>query len=148
MEPRPRAYTRGLGPSMLPSKGLYFAPAIIHCPVDHLRMSFRPAMNGYRCNWSGCPVAYSLESGYYCVQEQGDAAAREVFYGREAICLCEKDDLHSLYIEDFVANRKVRFWVCPVRGCGYEVSQRLEKTADGWRTCGSFEHTKAVRMRR
>ncbi|SRR5882724_3874560 len=133
---------------MLPSKGLYFAPAIIHCPADHLRMSFRPRTNAYGCNWPGCSVEYSLEKGYYRLQEQGDAAAREVFYGQEALCLCEKDDLHPLYIEDFVTNRKVRFWVCPVRACGYEVSQRLEKTADGWRTCGSFEHTKAVRMRR
>jgi hypothetical protein len=89
-----------------------------------------------------------LEKGYYRVAEEADVVAREAFYGREAICLCEKDDLHQLYIEDFVANRKVRFWVCPVRGCGYEVTQRLEKTPQGWRTCGAFEHTKAVRIRR
>jgi hypothetical protein len=133
---------------MLPSKGLYLQPATIHCPVDHLRMSFRPSINAYRCNWPGCSATYSLEKGYYRVAEEGDVVAREAFYGREAICLCEKDDLHQLYIEDFVANRKVRFWVCPVRGCGYEVTQRLEKTPQGWRTCGAFEHTKAVRIRR
>jgi hypothetical protein len=133
---------------MLPSKSLYFAPTIIHCLVDHLRMSFRPGSNAYVCNLPGCPVAYSLEKGYYRVPEAGEAAAREAFHGREAVCMCEKDELHQLYIEDFVANLRVRFWVCPVRGCGYEVSQRLEKTAVGWRTCGSFEHAKAVRMRR
>ncbi len=133
---------------MLPSKGLYLPPAIIHCPVDHLRMSFRPRLNAYRCNWPGCAVAYSLEKGYFRSHEEGNAAAREAFYAQEAVCLCEKDDLHALYVEDFVANLRVRFWVCPVRGCGYEVSQRLEKTAQGWRTCGSFEHTKAVRIRR
>jgi hypothetical protein len=133
---------------MLPSKGLYLPPATIHCPVDHLRMTFRPGVNVYRCNWPGCPVAYSLETGYYRLPEQGNMSAREVFYGEQAICLCEKDDAHQLYIEDFVTNLRVRFWVCPVRGCGYEVSQRLEKTADGWRTCGSFEQSKAVRIRR
>jgi hypothetical protein len=132
---------------MLPSKSLYLQPATIHCPVDHLRMSFRPGINAYRCNWPGCSVTYSLEKGYW-VAEEADVVAREAFHGREAICLCEKDDLHRLYIEDFVANRKVRFWVCPVRGCGYEVTQRLEKTPQGWRTCGAFEHTKAVRIRR
>jgi hypothetical protein len=115
---------------MLPNKSLFSPPLIIHCPVDHLRMSFRAGMNVYRCTWPGCAVLYSFEKGYYRLQEEGDAKA------------------HPLYIEDFVASRKVRFWVCPVRGCGYEVSQRLEKTAEGWRTCGSFEHTKAVRMRR
>lgn len=133
---------------MLPSKGLYSPPVTIHCPVDHLRMSFRPAVNAYRCNWPGCPATYSLQKGYYRLPEEGDAAAQEAFYGQEAICLCEKDDFHRLYIEDYVANRKVRFWVCPVRGCGYEVTQRLEKTPQGWRTCGSFEQTKAVRIRR
>ena len=93
-------------------------------------------------------MTYSLQKGYYRLPEEGDAAAQEAFYGREAICLCDQDDLHRLYIEDFVANRKVRFWACPVRGCGYEVTQRLEKTSQGWRTCGSFEQTKAVRIRR
>ena len=136
------------GASMLPHKSLFLPPPIIHCPVDHLLMCFRAGMKVYGCNWPGCAVLYSFEKGYYRLQEDGDAKAREAFYGREAICLCERGDFHPLYIEDFVANRKVRFWVCPVRGCGYEVSQRLEKTADGWRTCGSFEHTKAVRMRR
>jgi hypothetical protein len=133
---------------MLPSKGQHLQPATMHCPVDHLRMSYRPGINAYRCNWPGCSVTYSFEKGYYRVAEQGDVVAQEAFHGREAICLCEKDDLHQLYIEDFVANRKVRFWVCPVRGCGYEVTQRLEKTPQGWRTCGAFEHTKAVRIRR
>ena len=137
-----------VGPSMLPSKGLYLPPTIIHCPADHLRMSFRPGVNAYRCNWPGCPVVYSLENGYYRLPEEGSVVAREAFYGREALCLCEKDDRHWMYVEDFVANLRVRFWVCPVRGCGYEVSQRLEKTSDGWWTCGSFEHTKPVRIRR
>src|ERR1700733_4106035 len=111
---------------MLPSKGLYSPPAIIHCPVDHLRMSFRPRLNAYRCNWPGCAVAYSLEKGYFRSHEEGSVGAREAFYGQAAVCLCEKDDLHALYIEDFVANLRVRFWVCPVRGCGNGVSQRLE----------------------
>jgi hypothetical protein len=89
-----------------------------------------------------------LEKGYYRALEERDTAEQVAFWGREAICLCEKDDTHRVYIEDFVANLRVRFWVCPVRACGYEVSQRLEKTPDGWRTCGSFEQTKPVRIRR
>jgi hypothetical protein len=113
-----------------------------------LRMSFRAGVDAYRCNWPGCPVGYSVEKGYYRLPDGGDAKVREEFYGREAICLCEKGDFHHLYIGDFVAGRKVRFWVCPVRGCGYEVSQRLEKTVDGWRMCGSFEQSTAVRIRR
>ena len=89
----------------MPSKGLYLPPPIIHCPVDHLRMSFRPGMNAYRCNLPGCAVVYSLENGYYRLPEEGDVAAREAFYGREGLCLCEKYDWHWLYVEDFVANR-------------------------------------------
>jgi hypothetical protein len=92
-------------------------------------------------------VAYSMERGYYRIDDENDPHVREIFYGQEAICLCETDEAHPLYIADYVASRKVRFWACPVHGCGYEVSQRLEKTADGWRTCGFFEHTKAVRLR-
>jgi hypothetical protein len=132
---------------MLPSKGQYLQPATIHCPLDHLRMSHHAPSRTYRCNLRGCPVVYSIDAGYYRIEDQGDAHAREIFYAQEAICLCENDDAHPMYIEDYVINRKVRFWVCPVRGCGYEVSQRLEKTLDGWRTCGSFEHTKPVRIR-
>ena len=132
---------------MLPIKGHYYRPpAIIHCPVDHLRMTFHPAINAYRCNLPRCPVAYTPDKGYYRIFEE-DAQSRELFYAQTAICLCENDDSHSLYIEDYVIGRKVRFWVCPVRACGYEVSQRLEKTSDGWRTCGSFEHTKPVKLR-
>jgi hypothetical protein len=133
---------------MLPAKSPYYQPPTIHCPLDHLRMRFRPDMNTYRCNLSGCPVAYAADKGYYRIQEAGDVIAREIFYAQAAICLCENDDLHQLYIQDYVASRKVRFWACPVRTCGYEVSQRLEKTSDGWRTCGSFEHHKPVRIRR
>ena len=133
---------------MLPIKSVYFAPTVIHCPVDHLRMSFRAGVDAYRCNWPGCPGGYSVEKGYYRLPDGGDAKVREDFYGREAICLCEKGDFHHLYIGDFVTGRKVRFWVCPVRGCGYEVSLRLEKTVDGWRMCGSFEQGTAVRIRR
>jgi hypothetical protein len=133
---------------MLPHKSLFYAPSTIHCPVDHLRMTFRSGTNVYRCNWPGCPIAYSLEKGYYRVSEDGNATKREELYALEAICLCEKADFHQLYIGDFVTGRKVRFWVCPVRGCGYEVSQRLEKTDVGWRTVGSFEHTSAVRIKR
>jgi hypothetical protein len=136
------------GAIMLPRKSLYAPPTVIHCPVDHLRMSFRAGMSAYQCNWPGCPVAYSLEKGYYRLPDAGNEEAREEFYARMAVCLCESGDFHPLYIEDFVASRKVRFWVCPIRGCGYEVSQRLEKTADGWRMCGSFEHTKAIKIRR
>ena len=133
---------------MLPTKRAYVQPATIHCPLDHLRMHFVPAIQGYRCNLSSCPVAYTPEEGYYRVYEHGDLVARESFYAQAALCLCESDDLHALYIEDFVPNRKVRFWVCPFTSCRYEVSQRLEKTSDGWRTCGSFEHTKPVKLRR
>jgi hypothetical protein len=133
---------------MLPSKGQYIEPATIHCPLDHLRMTFDPGSGAYYCNLRGCPVAYTLGQGYYQVPDAGDPYAREIFYAHAAICLCETDEAHPLYIEDYVINRKVRFWMCPVRGCGYEVSQRLEKTQHGWRTCGSFEHTKPVRIRR
>jgi hypothetical protein len=93
-------------------------------------------------------MAYSMEKGYFRAGEEGEAKKREDLYGQEAICLCEKADFHNLYIVDFAVGRKVRFWVCPVRGCGYEVSQRLEKTDSGWRTVGSFEHTAAVRLKR
>jgi hypothetical protein len=133
---------------MLPIKSVYFPPETIHCPADHLRMSFRAGVEAYRCNWPGCLVTYSVEKGYYLLKREGDAKAREEFYAREAICLCEKGDFHHLYIGDFVDNRKVRFWVCPVRGCGYEVSQRLEKTETGWRMCGAFAQHTAVRIRR
>ena len=132
---------------MLPAKSPYHQPATIHCPLDHLRMRFHPGVGAYRCNLPGCPVAYAPDQGYYRVQEAGDVIAREIFYAQTAICLCENGDSHQLYIQDYVAGRKVRFWACPVRSCGYEVSQRLEKTADGWRTCGSFEHDKPVRIR-
>ena len=88
---------------MLQHKSLYSPPPVIHCPVDHLRMSFRPGANVYRLNWPGCPVVYSLEKGYYRLQEEVDAQAREAFYGQEAICVCERGDFHPLYIEDFVA---------------------------------------------
>jgi hypothetical protein len=132
---------------MLPSKSHDCQPATIHCPLDHLRMSFHAASKAYRCNLRGCPVAYAPDKGYYRIQDEGDAYAREIFYAQAAICLCESDDAHPLYIQDYVASRKVRFWVCPVKVCGYEASQRLEKTTDGWRTCGSFEHTKPVRLR-
>ena len=133
---------------MLPSKGYSLQPAVIHCPLDHLRMTFDAGTKAFYCNLSGCPVAYTMERGYYQLPDAGDDYAREIFYAHTAICLCETDELHPLYIQDYVANRKVRFWACPVRGCGYEVSQRLEKTRDGWRMCGSFEHSKPVRIRR
>jgi hypothetical protein len=136
------------GPFMLPAKSQYYLPGTIHCPLDHLRMKFQASVNAYRCNLGGCPAAYAPDKGYYRIQEAGNATAREAFYGQAAICLCENDDVHPLYIQDYSASRKVRFWVCPVRGCGYEVSQRLEKTAEGWRTCGSFEHQAPVRIRR
>jgi hypothetical protein len=132
---------------MLPSKSYSFQPTTIHCPLDHLRMSFDTATRAYHCNLHDCPVAYSVERGYYRIPDEDDAYAREIFYAHAAICLCESDDRHPLYIQDYVASRKVRFWACPIRACGYEVSQRLEKTADGWRTCGFFEHTKPVRLR-
>jgi hypothetical protein len=133
---------------MLPAKSQCHQPATIHCPLDHLRMKFQARINAYRCNLPGCPAAYAPDKGYYRIQEAGDATAREAFYAQAAICLCENDDFHQLYIQDYSASRNVRFWVCPVKVCGYEVSQRLEKTADGWRTCGSFEHKTPVRMRR
>jgi hypothetical protein len=133
---------------MLPSKSLHSQPATIHCPLDHLRLSFHAASETYRCNLRGCPVVYALDKGYYQIQDEGDEYAREIFYAQAAICLCDSDDSHPLYIQDYAASRKVRFWACPVQGCGYEVSQRLEKTQDGWRTCGFFEHTKPVRIRR
>ncbi len=110
-------------------------------------MSFHPGSQAYHCNLSGCPVAYTLDKGYYRVSDEGDEFARENFCAHAAICLCESDDLHPMYIQDYSASRKVRFWACPESGCGYEVSQRLEKTTDGWRTCGFFEHTKPVRLR-
>ena len=80
-------------------------------------------------------------------KDEDDPYAREIFCAQSAICLCETDDAHPMYIQDFVANLKIRFWACPLRSCDYEVSQRMEKTQDGWRTCGFFEHTKPVRMR-
>ena len=132
---------------MLPTKRTYLQPSSIRCPLDHLSMRFITAIQAYRCSLSGCPVAYAVDKGYYRILET-DPGARESFYAQAAIVLCENGDLHPLYIEDYVATRKVRFWVCPVPACGYEVSQRLEKTHDGWRTCGSFEHTKPVRIRR
>jgi hypothetical protein len=132
---------------MLPSKSQYFQPATIHCPLDHLRMSFHAPSRSYRCNLRDCPVAYAMDKGYYRIDDEGDIHAREIFYAHAAIYLCENDDTHPMYIQDYVASRKVRFWACPVRGCAYEVSQRLEKTPDGWRTCGFFEHTKPVRLR-
>jgi hypothetical protein len=132
---------------MLPSKNYLLPPVTIHCPLDHLRMSFDATTQAYHCNLSGCPVAYSVDKGYYRASNEDDVCAREIFYAHAAICLCESDERHPLYIQDYVASRKVRFWACPVRACAYEVSQRLEKTADGWRTCGFFEHTKAVRLR-
>jgi len=132
---------------MLPSKSYSCQPATIHCPLDHLRMSFHPGSQTYHCNLHGCPVAYTLDKGYYRIPDEGDTYAREIFYAQAAICLCESDDRHPMYIQDYAASRKVRFWACPVPPCGYEVSQRLEKTQDGWRTCGSFEHTKPVRLR-
>ena len=133
---------------MLPTKAAHSQPATIHCPLDHLRMRFVPGLRAYRCNLTGCPAAYAPGKGYYRIHEEGDAHAREAFCAQVAICLCENDDLHPLYIEDFIASNKVRFWVCPVPACGYEVSQRLEKTPAGWRTCGSFEQTKPVKLRR
>jgi hypothetical protein len=132
---------------MLPAKSPHYAPVTIHCPLDHLRMRFDTRSGAYRCNLPGCPTAYAPEKGYYRVHEEGDEQAREAFYGQAALCLCENDDSHRLYIQDYAASRKVRFWMCPVRTCGYEVSQRLEKTADGWRTCGWFEHKTPVRIR-
>jgi hypothetical protein len=133
---------------MLPTKRAHFQPDTIHCPLDHLRMRFHAESNVYRCNLSGCPIAYAPGEGYCRIQGDDEQEAREAFYAQAAICLCENDDFHPMYIEDYVAARKVRFWVCSVRTCGYEISQRLEKTANGWRTCGSFEHTKPVRLRR
>jgi hypothetical protein len=136
------------GPSMLPTKSPYFLPATIHCPLDHLRMHFDPSTRVYRCNLSSCNVAYAPSRGYYRVGERPtNTQTHESFYGQAAICLCENDDQHPLYIEDYVVARKVRFWACPVRSCGYEVSQRLEKTESGWRTCGSFEQSKPVKLR-
>jgi hypothetical protein len=116
--------------------------------MDHLRMTWDAGTRTYYCNLSGCPAAYSLERGYYQLPDAGDEYAREIFYAHLAICLCPTDDAHPLYVQDYVASRKVRFWACPVHGCGYEVSQRLEKTPDGWRMCGSFEAQKPIRIRR
>ena len=82
----------------------------------------------------------------YQLPDAGDEYAREIFYAQLAICLCPTDDAHPLYVQDYVASRKVRFWACPVHGCDYEVSQRLEKTPDGWRMCGSFEAQKPIRI--
>ena len=132
---------------MLPRKSDYFHPGTIHCPLDHLRMTFQPNLNIYRCNLPGCPVAYAPDRGYHRVPDRDDAPALEAFYAHAAICVCENSDAHHLFIEDYVAARKVRFWACSSRSCGYEVTQRLEKTFDGWRTCGSFEHTKPVKLR-
>jgi hypothetical protein len=132
---------------MLPSKSQYRQPVTIHCPLDHLRMTFDARSGTYRCNLRGCPVGYSLQKGYYRITDEDDPYAREIFCAQSAICLCETDDAHPLYIQDFVANLKIRFWACPVRSCDFEVSQRMEKTQDGWRTCGFFEHSKAVRLR-
>jgi hypothetical protein len=133
---------------MLPKKRERYQPATIHCPLDHLRMSFQAAASLYCCNLRGCPVLYTPDKGYYRIHEDGNAQAREAFYAQAAICICATDDVHQLYIEDYVASRRVRFWVCSIRSCGYEVSQRLEKTLDGWRTCGSFEHQTPVKLRR
>ena len=80
---------------MLPQKSLFYAPTTIHCPVDHLRMTFRAGVNVYRCNWPGCPMAYSMEKGYFRAGEEGDAKKREELYGQEAICLCERGGLSS-----------------------------------------------------
>jgi hypothetical protein len=110
-------------------------------------MQFDSMTGVYRCNLPGCTAAYAPNRGYYLPRHEGDSEARELFYAQAAVCLCENDEQHPIYIEDYVIARKVRFWVCPARSCGYEVSQRLEKTATGWRTCGSFEHTKAVKLR-
>jgi len=133
---------------MLPSKSYYSQPTTIHCPMDHLRMTYDPGLRAYYCNLRGCPVAYSLEHGYYQLPDAGDPYAREIFYAQAAICPCGSDDTHPLYVQDYVASRKVRFWACPVRGCDYEVSQRLEKTQEGWRMCGAFEAHKPIRIRR
>jgi hypothetical protein len=111
-------------------------------------MSYHEPSGGYRCNLAGCSAAYKPEKGYYRWPEEDDEHAREIFYAQEAVCLCENDESHGLYIQDYVASRKVRFWACAAKDCDYEVSQRLEKTAEGWRTCGWFEHTKPVRIRR
>jgi hypothetical protein len=141
-------YNDLLGPFMLPAKSPYFLPATIHCPLDHLRMHFDSATRGYRCNLSSCGVTYAPSRGYYLIGEGSvQGQTHESFYGQAAVCLCENDDQHPLYIEDYVVARKVRFWVCPVRSCGYEVSQRLEKTLTGWRTCGAFEQNKPVKLR-
>jgi len=130
---------------MLPKKD--YPPAIIHCPLDHLRMDFHAKLGVYRCNLPGCPLAYTSEQGYFSIADISGSQARESLYAQAAICLCEHDDSHSLYIEDYLAARRVRFWVCPVRSCGFEVTQRLEKTRSGWRTCGSFEQSKPLRLR-
>jgi hypothetical protein len=119
-------------------------PATIHCPLDHLRMSFHDASGVYRCNLPECPIAYAPDRGYYRLDEQGDDAAQEELYALAALATCQNDPLHRPYIEDFVARRRVRFWVCPARGCDFEASQRLEKTPDGWRTCGAFERKRAA----
>jgi hypothetical protein len=114
-------------------------------------MEFQTRLNAYRCKLPGCRVAYSIERGYFLVDQKGQCVssrpARDILYAAAALCLCDNDDGHSLYIEHYAAARRVRFWRCPVRDCGYEVSQRLEKTHLGWRTCGSFEQPKAVRVR-
>jgi hypothetical protein len=137
---------------MLPRKNYpHHAPAIVRCPLDHLHMDFQSKLNAYRCNLPGCRVAYSTDHGYFLVSSNGNPAAslqsHVPLYAQAAICLCENDETHPLYIEDYVATRRVRFWVCPVHSCRYEVSQRLEKTDVGWRTCGSFEQSTPIRIR-
>jgi hypothetical protein len=130
---------------MLPRKD--YPPPVVLCPRDHLRMDFHPKANAYRCNLPGCPLAYATDKGYFSVEQDGDAEARNSLYAQSALCLCENNESHHLYIEDYVVARRVRFWVCPVHSCGYEVTQRLEKTSHGWRTCGSFEQSKPIRLR-
>ncbi len=132
---------------MLPRRNDYLLPAAVHCPQDHLRMLFDAREKRYRCDLPGCFAAYTPELGYHRLDEPFDAHAREIFHAQAAVCVCEHSEAHQLYIDQFVPARKVRFWACPFRGCGYEVTQRMEKTSDGWRTCGSFEHSKPVKLR-
>ena len=82
-------YNDLLGPFMLPTKGPYFLPATIHCPLDHLRMHFDSATRVYRCNLSSCGVAYAPSRGYYLIGEgPAPAQSHESFYGQAAVCLC------------------------------------------------------------
>jgi hypothetical protein len=72
---------------MLPKKD--YPPAIIHYPLDHLRMDFHAKLGVYRCNLPGCPLAYTSAQGYFSIADLSGSQARESLYAQAAICLCE-----------------------------------------------------------